>query len=413
MASSASVITTFTYEAVDSAGVVKKGKLDGESAEKVSAQLQNQKLIPISVAATGRGMSRELRLPGRKGRVGPKDLAVFSRQFASMSTSGLTLLRALAILEDQTEKPAFRDAIHELRVDVQGGITMSQAMAKHPEVFPSLMVDMIRAGETGGFLDQSLTRLATMYEADAELRSTIKAAMTYPVIVLIFSLLMGAGVLIFIVPIFERMFASLGGHLPAPTQVIVTISHNFVWIGPIAVALGVTATTAYRKAMIRSAPFRLKVDRLKLRLPIFGSLFGKIAISRWARNLGTLISVGVPLIQSLEIVGGTSGNAVVSEAMTEVRNAVREGRRMSDPLSKIPLFPSMVTQMLEVGEETGQVTHMLDKTADYYEHEVATATEALTSAMEPLMVVVMGVVIGSMVVCLYLPMFSIYQNIGG
>lgn len=405
--------TTFLWEAVDATGAVKKGRLEGESAEKVSQSLVGQRLIPIAVTATGQGMRRELKLPGRKGRVTAKDLAVFSRQFASMSASGLTLLRALAILEEQTEKPALREAVHEVRSDVQSGLTLSNAMARRPEAFPLLMIDMIRAGETGGFLDTSLSRLALMYESDSELRSTIKAAMTYPVIVLIFSLLMGAGVIIFIVPIFERMFSSLGGKLPLPTQIIVTVSHNFAWIGPILVVAGIAVTTAYRRAHLKSAAFRLKVDHVKLRLPVFGDLFGKIAISRWARNLGTLISVGVPLIQSLEIVGGTSGNAVVGEAMTKVRNAVREGGRMSAPLRTIPLFPSMVVQMLEVGEETGQVTEMLDKSAEYYEREVQTATEALTAAMEPVMVVVMGVVIGAMVVCLYLPMFSIYQNIGG
>jgi len=405
--------TTFVYEAIDAAGVVQKGRVEGETADKVAQSLAAKKLIPVSVAATGSGLSRSIKLPGRKGRVGARDLAVFSRQFASMSSSGLSLLRALAILEDQAEKPVLKDALREVRTEVQGGTTLSAAMAKHPDVFPSLMIDMIKAGETGGFLDRALVRLATMYESDAELRATIKAALTYPVIVLAFSLIMGAGVVIFIVPIFERMFASLGGKLPLPTQIIVNVSHNFFWIGPILVVAAVVGLGAYRRGVARSADFRLKVDRVKLRLPVFGPLFGKIAVSRWARNLGTLISVGVPLLQSLEIVGGTSGNAVVTKSMAEVGAAVREGQRMSGPLAKNPLFPSMVVQMIEVGEETGQVTEMLDKTADYYEQEVATATEALTSALEPLMVVVMGAVIGTMVVCLYLPMFSIYQNIGG
>ncbi len=405
--------TTFAYEAIDATGLVRKGQLEGETADKVAQSLAGQRLVPVSIAPTGQGLSRSIKLPGRRGRVGARDLAVFSRQFASMSSSGLSLLRALAILEDQAEKPVLKEALHEVRTEVQGGMTLSVSMARHPDVFPSLMIDMIRAGETGGFLDKALTRLASMYESDAELRATIKAALTYPVIVLAFSLLMGAGVVVFIVPIFERMFASLGGKLPLPTQIIVNVSHNFFWIGPILVVAAVIGLSAYRRGISRSADFRLKVDRLKLRLPVFGPLFGKIAVSRWARNLGTLISVGVPLLQSLEIVGGTSGNAVVTRSMTEVGAAVREGQRMSGPLAKNPLFPSMVVQMIEVGEETGQVTEMLDKTADYYEQEVATATEALTSALEPLMVVVMGAVIGTMVVCLYLPMFSIYQNIGG
>lgn len=404
--------TTFVWEALDAAGTIQRGRSDGDSVDRVAQSLTNQKLIPISVSPTGRGLHRDLKLPGRGGRTTAKDLALFARQFASMSTAGLTMLRSLGILEDQAEKPSLREAIHEVRIDVQGGATLSTAMARHPAQFPTLMVDMIRAGETGGFLDQALARLAKMYESDSELRSTIKAAMTYPVIVLLFSLTMGVGVIIFIVPIFEKMFANLGGKLPAPTQLLVTVSHNIFWIGPLLVVAFLVALRAYRRGVQNSAQFRLRKDRLVLRIPVVGDLAGKLAISRWARNLGTLVAVGVPLLHSLEIVGGTSGNAVVSEAMKEVGTAVREGQRMSVPLTRHSLFPPMVTQMLEVGEETGQMTEMLDKTADYYELEVQTATEALTSALEPLMVVVMGLVIGTMVICLYLPMFSIYQHIG-
>jgi len=337
---------------------------------------------------------------------------LFTRQFASMMSSGLTLLRALAILEDQTEKAKLKAAVHQVRSDVQSGMTLSTAMSHHPEHFPSLMVDMIMAGETGGFLDGALSRLATMYEADNNLRQTIKSALTYPVIVLIFSFLMGTGVIIFIVPIFEKMFASLGGKLPVPTQIMVTLSHNMLWVAPIAVIIGITAQYFFRRQLRSSFAFRLGVDKLKLKLPVFGNLYSKVAISRWARNLGTLVAVGVPLLQALEIVGGTSGSAVITEAMVDVGASVREGNQVSTPLAKHPLFPTMVVQMLEVGEETGQVTEMLDKTADYYDREVMSATEALTSALEPLMVVVMGAVIGAMVICLYLPMFTIYQHIG-
>jgi type IV pilus assembly protein PilC len=235
--------------------------------------------------------------------------------------------------------------------------------------------------------------------------------MTYPVIVLLFSLLLGAGVIIFIVPVFEKMFKQLGGNLPLPTKIMVTLSHNSWWFMPLVIAAAVLAMKAYRKAMRSNDAFRLRVDRLKLRLPVFGSLFTKLAISRWARNLGTLLAVGVPVIQALDVVGGTAGNAVVAEAMEDVRASVRIGQQMSGPLSRHPLFPNMVVQMMEVGEETGQITEMLDKVADFYDHEVETATDSLTSAMEPLLVVLLGAVIGTMVICLYLPMFSIYQHI--
>jgi type IV pilus assembly protein PilC len=207
------------------------------------------------------------------------------------------------------------------------------------------------------------------------------------------------------------MFAQLGGNLPLPTKIMVVLSHNAYWALPLVVIAVVAGLRGYRRAMRTNYSFRLRMDRLKLRLPVFGKLFTKLAISRWARNLGTLLAVGVPIIQALEVVGGTAGNAVVSEAMDDVRAAVRVGQQMSGPLGKHPLFPNMVVQMMEVGEETGQITEMLDKVADFYDHEVETATESLTSAMEPLLVVLLGAVIGTMVICLYLPMFSIYQHI--
>ncbi len=402
---------TFVYEALDASGTLQKGKIESESADAAANQLAEQRLVPLAVSGEGSGLQRELKLPGFGGRTSLKDLAVLSRQFASMTISGLTMLRSLAILEDQTTKPKLRAALGQIRADVQGGSPLSTAMAAHPEHFPPLMINMIRAGEAGGFLDEALSRVARMYESDANLRAKIKSAMTYPVIVLIFSLLLGAGVIVFIVPVFEKMFKNLGGGLPLPTKIMVNLSHNMWWVCPLVLVVAFGGLRGYRKAVQNNYAFRLKTDRIKLKLPVFGTLFTKLAISRWARNLGTLLAVGVPIIQALEIVGGTSGNAVVAEAMEEVKDAVRVGSQMSGPLSKHPLFPNMVVQMLEVGEETGQITDMLDKVADFYDHEVETATESLTSAMEPLLVVLLGAVIGTMVICLYLPMFSIYQHI--
>jgi type IV pilus assembly protein PilC len=402
---------TFTYEAIDSTGAVVKGKIESESSDSAAKSLANQRLVPLEVKGIGTGLQKELKIPGMGGRTTLRDLAVFARQFASMTSSGLTLVRALAILEEQTEKPKLKEAVTRIRSDVQGGATLSSSMAQHPEHFPPLMINMIRAGEAGGFLDDALGRIAKMYEADANLRAKIKSAMTYPVIVLLFSLLLGTGVIMFIVPVFEKMFKQLGGNLPLPTQVLVTLSHNMAWILPLFIATVVIGLRSYRKAMQTSVSFRLKVDRTKLRLPVFGPLFTKLAISRWGRNFGTLLAVGVPVIQALEIVGGTAGNAMIGLAMDDVRDTVKRGGQMSTALEKHPLFPAMVTQMMEVGEETGQITDMLDKVADYYDQEVETATESLTSAMEPLLVVLLGAVIGVMVICLYLPMFSIYQHI--
>ncbi len=404
-------IRTYSYEALDNAGTIQKGQLEAQSVETVVRMLSDQRLMPLKVDATGVGLNRELRLPGIGGRTTLSDLAVLTPQFASMTAAGLTLLRTLAILEEQTAKPHLRAAIGQVRADVERGSTLSSAMARIPEQFPRLMVSMIRAGETGGFLDDALDRVAKSYESDAALRAKIKSAMTYPVIVLIFSGILGAGVILFIVPIFERMCRQLGGQLPLPTRVMVTLSHNMWWALPAIIIVLVLAVRGYRRAMRDNDAFRLRADRIRLRLPVFGNLFTKIAVSRWARNLGTLVAVGVPIIQALEIVGDTSGNAVITQAMTDVRDTVRTGNQMSSALQRHPIFPTMVVQMLEVGEVTGQTSEMLGKVADFYDQEVEAATDALTSALEPLLVVLMGLVIGTMVICLYLPMFSIYQHI--
>ncbi|MGH8861891.1 MAG: type II secretion system F family protein, partial [Jatrophihabitantaceae bacterium] len=340
---------TYNYEAIDAAGVVVKGKIESDSPDAAAKSLANQRLVPLEISGLGTGMNKELKIPGLGGRTGLKDLAVFARQFASMTSSGLTLIRALGILEEQTEKPKFKAAVAKIRSDVQAGSTLSSSMAQHPDHFPPLMINMIRAGEAGGFLDDALSRIAKMYEADASLRAKIKSAMTYPVIVLIFSLLLGTGVIMFIVPVFEKMFKQLGGSLPLPTQILVTLSHNMAWILPIMIIAIVGSLKSYRKAMQTNTGFRLKVDRLKLRLPVFGTLFTKLAISRWARNFGTLLAVGVPVIQALDVVGGTAGNSVIAEAMDDVRDTVRRGGQMSSALAKHPLFPTMVTQMMEVG----------------------------------------------------------------
>lgn len=405
--------TTFTYEAVDPAGAVVKGRLEADSPDSAASLLASQRLIPLQVSGLGTGLDQNITLPGFGAKTSLKDLAVFSRQFASMTSSGLTLLRSLGILEVQTMKPKLKEAIAEIRADVQGGAGLSTSMMKHPDHFPPLMINMVKAGETGGFLDDALARMATMYEADASLRAKIKSALTYPVIVLIFSMVLGIGVIVFIVPVFEKMFAQLGGGLPLPTQIMVTLSHNAIWVIPLLFIIGFFARTFYQRAVSQSKEFRLKMDRLKLKLPVFGPLFAKLAISRWARNLGTLLAVGVPIIQALDVVGGTSGNATITEAMEDVSETVRKGGQMSKSLEQHALFPLMVTQMVRVGEETGQITEMLDKLADYYDTEVETATDGLTSAMEPLLVVLLGIVIGGMVLCLYLPMFSIYGKISG
>jgi type IV pilus assembly protein PilC len=402
---------TFHYNSIDSTGRKTKGTVEAANESAAMHMLKQRGEVPLELSAAGQGLNRDLTIPGLSNRVKLKDLAVFARQFATMTASGMSLLRSLAILEEQTSAAALKKAIGEVRTDVAGGVSLSAALAKHDKVFPRLMVAMIRAGEAGGMIDRALEQIAASLEKDTALRGKIKAALTYPAIVLAFTFVLIAAVLIFIVPIFEQMFKNLGGELPAITQFLVTASHNMGWIGPLAVALVVTLTVLYKRRMRESAEFRLSVDRIKLRMPVFGSLFRKLAMSRFSRNLGLLLNVGVPVMQALSVVGETTGNEVINVAMKDVQSAVRDGQPMSSALRRHKIFPEMVTQMIEVGEESGQISQMLDKVADFYDREVDSAAESLTASIEPIMVLVMGAVVGGMVICLYLPMFTIYQNI--
>jgi type IV pilus assembly protein PilC len=408
-----SMTRTFDFQSVDPAGKRAKGKIDASNEAAAAQLLRQQGVVPLAISESGRGMQRDISVPGFRRRTNLKDLAIFARQFATLASSGMSLLRSFAILEEQTTKAPLKKAINEVRTDIEGGLSLSGALAKHDRVFPALMVAMIRAGETGGFLDSALERIATNFEKDAALRGKIKSALTYPVLVLAFSAVLIAGVLIFIVPIFEKMFSQFGGNLPMPTQVIVTASHTLVWSGPLFVVIAVVGLIVFRRELRRRPAVRLAYDRLKLRVPILGSLLAKIAISRFARNLGTLLGVGVPVMQALEVVGATTGNAVVAAATKDLQASVRDGLPMSTQFGKHAVFPQMVAQMIEVGEESGQISQMLDKIADFYDREVDTAAEALTASIEPIMVLLMGGIVGSMVICLYLPMFTIYQHIQG
>jgi type IV pilus assembly protein PilC len=402
---------TFDYRVVDFAGKRTKGRIDAASEAAAVQLLRQQGMVPVALAEAGAGLRRDLSIRGLTGRTSRKELAVFARQFATMTASGMSLLRSLGILEEQATRAPLKRAIAEARIDIEGGAALSAALGRHPKVFPVLMVAMIRAGETGGFLDGALERIATNFEKETALRGKIKSALTYPTIVLLFTALLVTAVLIFIVPIFERMFASLGGTLPLPTRVVVTASHSLVWSAPVLAIVVGGGVALLRRELARRPRLRLAFDRLKLRLPVFGPLLAKIAISRFARNLGTLLGVGVPVLQALDVVGATTGNAVVAGAAMDLQAAVRDGKAMSVPLGDHAVFPRMVTQMIQVGEESGQLSQMLDKVADFYDREVDAAAAALTASIEPIMVIVMGIVVGGMVVCLYLPMFTIYQHI--
>ena len=406
-------VRTFSYRIVDSTGKRTKGTIEATSEGAAAQLLRQQGAVPVSISEQNSLLKKELSIPGLSGRTTLKDLAVFSRQFATMTSAGMSLLRALTVLENQATKTPMKRALSKVRTDLESGIALSTALAKHEKVFPSLMVAMIRAGEAGGFLDDALDRIAINFDKDAALRGKIKSALTYPGVVLGFTVLLIAGVLIFIVPTFQKMFAQLGGKLPLPTQMLVNASDSMKWSLPVTVGLAVGGNTLLRRGLRSRPGLRLACDRLKLRLPVFGKLFTKIAISRFARNLGTLLGVGVPVLQALDVVGATIGNAVLADAMKDLQAAVRDGKPMSSPLYKHKIFPRMVTQMIEVGEESGQISQMLNKIADFYDREVDSAAEALTASIEPIMVLMMGGVVGSMVICLYLPLFTVFQNIEG
>jgi type IV pilus assembly protein PilC len=400
--------TTYQYSVRDRSGKLVSGTIDADSQGAVAVRLKQMGYSPVSIEekrGSGKGMRMELPTLRRK-KVKLKDLAVFSRQFATMINSGLSLLRALNILAEQTENPELARVITEVRNDVETGNSLSAAMAKHPNAFPPLMINMCRAGEVGGFLDHVLLQIAESYEAETKLRATIKSAMTYPVVVGLIATVAVIGMLLFVVPVFEKMFKDMGGTLPAPTRVLVFLSHTMQWLVPLGAVALVAGTIAYKKNKHRTG-LRSILDPLRLKMPVFGMLFRKVALARFSRNLGTMMHAGVPILQSLDIVADTTGNIVLERALRDVQESVRSGESLTGPLAKHPVFPPMVVQMMAVGEETGALDTMLSKIAEFYDDEVKSTTEALTSLIEPLMIAGMGSVIGAMIVALYMPIFKI------
>jgi type IV pilus assembly protein PilC len=404
--------STFAYKVRDSAGQVKSGTLEAESTAQVAAKLRTMGYAPISIAERkASGLQREITIPGLgTKKVKLKDLAVFSRQFATMINSGLSLLRALTILTDQTENPELARVLGQVRNDIETGSSLSIAMAKHPACFPPLMVNMCRAGEVGGFLDQVLLQIADNYEAEVKLKGKVKAAMTYPVVVFIIAIVSVIGMLLFIVPVFVGLFADFDSELPAPTRFLVFLSGLMKVLAPLGV-VGVLVFLFTWPKVKRTPQVRNVLDPVKLKVPVFGSLFQKIALARFARNLGTMMKSGVPILQSLDIVSSTTGNVVLERAVRDVQHSVRQGESLAAPLKAHSVFPPMVVQMLAVGEDTGALDTMLHKIAEFYDQEVEATTEALTALIEPLMIVVIGAIIGGMIVALYMPIFSLMNVI--
>jgi len=400
---------TYTYRVRDRQGKLVTGSLQADNERLVISRLQEMGYVPVSVAEKKESLSAK-EFSFRPNYVPLKDLAVFSRQFATMVNSGLPILKALAILADQTECKPLAKVITEVRMDVERGSSLSQAMGKHPKVFQNLYIAMIRAGETGGVLDSVLLRLADNMEREVELRQRVKSAMTYPVVVLAMVSLILVAMLLFIVPQFEGIYAQLNGKLPMPTRVLLfvsTVFRKFWWMWALATAAFIFAFKKYKQ----TPAGRARLDAIKLKVPVFGGLFHKQALSRFSSTLSILLKSGVPILQSLDIVTETVDNAVISRAVSDVQGSVKEGESIARPLGKHAVFPPMVVQMLAVGEETGAVDTMLEKVAQFYDNEVTATVDALTSLIEPLMIAIIGGCVGLAVIALYLPMFNVINLI--
>jgi type IV pilus assembly protein PilC len=398
---------TYSYKVRDRAGNLINGSIIADSESLVLHRLRELGYTPLDVTKQRRGIG-SIEFGGKKVKL--KQLAVFSRQFATMINSGLPILRALGILSEQSDNKELARILESARLDVERGASLSQAFQKHPKVFNDLYISMVRSGETGGSLDDTLLRLASMLEREVQLRGKIKSAMTYPIAVLGLVGLIMTAMLLFVVPQFKSIYGQLGGSLPLPTKVLLLMSDAFkkLWWLLILCAFGARFALKRFKATENG---RAVIDRIKLRVPVFGSLFHKTALSRFASTLSMLMHAGVPILGALDIVSDTVNNRVLSSAVTDVQSSVREGESIAKPLAAHAVFPPMVVQMIAVGEETGQVDTMLEKVAQFYDQEVEATVDALTSLIEPILIAVIGACVGAAVIALYMPMFNIIKLI--
>ncbi len=402
----------YGYSARNDAGKVVTGRVASESQATVLASLKNRGLSPIKIfeVSGSSQLQRQLTLPSLPHKISSKDLAVTTKQMATMVAAGLPLVKVLTILVNQTENPALSRALSDVKLDVQSGVPLSMALERKPHIFPVLMTSLIKAGETGGFIDAALDSVADFFKADAKLKASIKSAMTYPVVVLIIAIIGVIAMMIFIVPIFQNMFKNLGGALPWPTQLLVNFSPIITWASPFLVIFAVFFNFWWSKNK-DATWIRKLVDPLKLRIPVFGTLFRKIAVARFSRNFASMVKAGVPIMQALGVVGKTSGNYLVEQAILRVQESVRLGTSVSQPLSNERVFPTMVAEMIAVGEDAGSLEVMLGQIADFYDSEIEATTLQLTALIEPLMIAFIGLIIGSLIITLYLPLFTIFNVI--
>ncbi|MBN2429642.1 MAG: type II secretion system F family protein [Deltaproteobacteria bacterium] len=402
----------FAWVGKSRSGDIQKGEMEAVNEAMVVAQLRKQGLMASSVKERGKGLDVELKIPGFKPKVSTKDLVVFTRQFATMIDAGLPLVQCLDILGRQQQNKTFKGVLQQVKEDVESGSTFADTLKKHPNVFDELFVNLIAAGEIGGILDTIMNRLAAYIEKAFKLRKKIKSAMTYPATIVGIAVIVIAVILVFVIPAFEKMFADFGGALPAPTQIVINIS-NFVQRYILVIIGFFVALSFGLKKLYRTKKGRLKMDQLALKAPIFGTLIRKVAVAKFSRTLGTMISSGVPILDGLEIVAKTAGNKVVENAIYGVRESISQGKTIAEPLEKSGVFPPMVCQMVGVGEQSGAIDAMLNKIADFYDDEVDDAVNNLTAMMEPLLILFLGVTVGGLVIAMYLPIFKIAGAAGG
>ena len=401
-------MATYVFKAMDLTGAKATGEVEADTKQVVSDQLKARGLIVLDISA--KHASRELRID-LFNKLSATDLAVMTRQLATMVQSGMTILRALYVLEAQTENKILGEAVVAVRKDVEAGLPLSDALERHPKIFDPLFVNMTRAGETGGMLDEALIRVADQLEKADSLRRQVKSAMTYPAVVLTFAGAVLLALVAFLVPVFIGVFKQFGGGLPPITKITVALSQAITGYWFVMFGLAIAAVWGFRKWK-RSSWGRPQWDRFRLRVPMkIGDIVQKVALARWSRTLSALVSAGVPLLHALDITGKTAGNTVIEEAMAGVIESVKSGGTIADPLKEASVFPTMVSHMVSVGEETGSLDTMLTKIADFYEDQVDAAVKALTSILEPIMIVIVGGIVGFIVISMYLPLFKVYDAI--
>ncbi|MER7797888.1 type II secretion system F family protein [Microbacterium sp. NPDC096154] len=399
----------FDYVGRDTTGKRRRGTVDAPSKAAAMVRVREMGITPEKVSESSI-LTRELEFSFLQKKIGLREVSLAIRQLSTMIDAGLTLVRGLSIIVGQLENARLRDVFTTVLRDIERGSPLSDAFAKRPDVFPPLLVHLVRAGEAGGFLAESLNSAADAFDSDLEIRDTVKAALTYPVIVLCVAVLAVIAMLIFIVPVFQKMFDDLGGELPLPTQILVVLSQNMVWLGPLLVVLAVGGTFWFRRYGHTDA-VRQAIDTARSKIPVLGPFFRKAAIARFTRTLSTTLSAGVPILQALAIVKQTAGSASVEDAVGRIAEGVRRGRSLAALVVAEPIFPPLVSQMVAVGEDTGALDAMLKRVADFTDREVKQTAQRLTAMIEPVMVVIVGIIVGGMILSLYLPIFGVFDQI--